>query len=69
MNLIAKVSICEFVNLVVLDFERVPEFPCHHPSNEENTYVYSSRKGKVYRWCKRCRADRELRRWHRRRGE
>ena len=66
MNLIAKLEVCDVADLVVMDFETVPAFPCGHPRISENVYVYAARDGKVYKYCKRCRANRQLRWWRRR---
>ena len=36
MNLVAKISINDYFDLVVIDFEVVPAFPCGHPRTGEN---------------------------------
>ena len=64
MNLVAKISINDYFDLVVIDFEVVPAFPCGHPRTGENIYMYEDQRvAKIYKFCKRCRADRQLAWW------
>lgn len=69
MNFLAYVHVCPRADLIVMDFAPLPTCKQGHALVDSNIYIYMSSSGIVYKWCKRCRADRERRRQRRLKGK